>query len=167
MRVFGICFMAVSFLALSGAATQQQTATPSTDQGQSFSLSISASKRTFNHDEDVNVTVTVTNVSDHNILVGSDLGGVIAPFSLDVRDSTGKPVPRIQLKPGSTYGGSFVSIPLKPGQSTRREENLKKEFTISKPGSYTVQASREDYKPSGHQVRSHVKSNILAINITE
>ena len=148
-------------------AASGQRSRAAADQPASFSLSIRAAQSTFKLDQDVIVVVTITNTSAHNEFVGADLEGSIPPFALELHDAAGNPVPRIERKFSVPLGGSFLSIPLKPGQAIDRSWNLKKTFVITAPGNYTAQAWREDYAPGAHQVRGVVKSNTITIKILE
>lgn len=159
VRPLWIFLIAFSFITSSTLGAQKQRAQPSADQPLSFSLSIRAPRSTIELSSDAIVHVTITNTSDHD-LFAPDL-------AFDLRDSAGQPVPRVQRKPGVPPGGSFVSTPLKPGQSIDSSINLKNDFVITAPGKYTVQAWREDYVAGTNKVRGRVKSNTITIDIVE
>jgi len=87
----------------------------------------------------------------------------------DIRDSASKPVPLTEYglkancldSPGGVpricAGSTFGDI-LEPGKSFRQTLALSKEYDLSKPGKYTVQASRFDGK-------TDVKSNTLTLAV--
>ena len=159
MRSHWTLLIAFSFIASSSSSVQGKQAQPSVEQPLSFSLSIKAPQSTYKLSSEVIIEVTTTNISSHE-LFAPDL-------ALDVRDSAGEPVRRVQGKPGVPRGGSFFAAPLKPGQSIDGSMNLTKQFVIATPGKYTVQAWREDYVPGTNQVRGRVKSNTITIDLVK
>lgn len=159
LRYCWICIIALSFIPRFSSGVQAQPAQSSARQSLSFSISISAPQSAIKLSSNVTIKVTVTNVSTYE-LFAPDL-------AFDVRDSTGKPVARVRRKPGVPPGGSFMSVPLKPGQSYVSSINLKKHFVFTMPGKYTVQAWREDYVRGTNRVRGRVKSNTITLDIVD
>src|SRR3974390_2378673 len=126
MSFHRIIVVAVLIVGLSETVVRGQTAQPSGVQPYSFSLSIRAPLSTIELDKEAMIDVTITNTSS------DDLFFVAADLSFDVRDSLGKPVPGVARKSGShPPGGTFVPIPIKPGQSIDRSIDLKKRFVIN------------------------------------
>jgi hypothetical protein len=88
-------------------------------------------------------------------------------FRMDVFDSKGKVVGKPQEPGDSTTNqktgnfpaqGSSQGLKLAPHRVHRWQEDLSKEFDLSKPGKYTVQATRMYGKVP-------VKSNVLTITV--
>jgi len=140
------------------AATQTGTS-PRTN----FSIAISSPQLIVNAGSDVRVEIVMTNISDRDIFYGAGLGGEY-PFMLDIRDSNGRVVPRIQKKgpgPSEPKGGTFILTPIKPGKSIQREWVVNRDFDMASPGRYTLQAMRE--AGTTEVGLSIVKSNKLTI----
>lgn len=157
MRSCWICLMALLFITQSSSGIQKQSADSSAGQRPDLSISISAPQSTIKISGDIIVEVTITNTSAQ-ALFAPDL-------AFDLRDPSGKPVPRTQRKSRVPPGGSFVSIPLKPGQSVVSKINLKKQFVIAMPGQYTLQAWREEYVRGTNKVRGRIRSNTIVFHV--
>lgn len=157
MRVRWVLILALSTLS-SGAVLHGQVTHSQSEQAPGLSVSIQQPQHSINAGGDVTVTVTVTNISSQGLFVGPDL-------AFDVRDDGGSPVARVQPKPGSLPGGSAFSAPLEPGQSIDRSIDLRKEFVITTPGTYTVRALRGNYGARRGKVRNEIRSNSITIKI--
>jgi len=149
-------------LTIFGFATMLVFAVPAHAGESAFSLVVSTPESTVKAGTDLKAAVTMTNTSDHDIFYRADPSGTLLPFAFDVRDSEGKVVSETS-KGLSAHGknmaaGSYLGVPIHPGESIHRERVLNKEFDLEKPGKYTVQATRE----SGSTV---VKSNIITITV--
>lgn len=131
-----------------------------------FSLVITTPGTTVKTGSDISVRITMTNTSNQDIFYGAGLAGE-SPFGLEIRDSDGNLLSRIPKHKGPSPGesGSFVLLPIAPGKSIQKEVILNKDFDMTNPGSYTVQATREAgyTNPSAPIL---VRSNKLTITVT-
>jgi hypothetical protein len=157
---FALLIAIVGLLGILACAQSMQSSQP----GQAtFSLTISTPQNTVRVGSDVKLEITMTNTSDQDIFYGADLGGKVQPFAVDVRDTSGNLVPKRPRKDKEPRGGSFLLIPIHPAKSIKREWILNKDFDISKPGRYTVQAKREAGATNSGVL--HVKSNRITITV--
>jgi hypothetical protein len=132
-----------------------------------FTITISTPQATVKAGLDVKVEATMTNTSDQDVSYAVGVGPII---NVDVRDAEGKPVsetPEGRKIHGTDRrdgpGGvlTVIRIPLKPGKTLAGESILSKEYDLSKPGKYTVQAHRFD----GVSM-TMVKSNTITLTVT-
>ena len=125
-------------------------------------IAISTSQSVVKSGSAVVIKITKTNTTDHNLFYGVGVGSFT---DLDVRNSEGKFVPetpygqKIHDK-GHWSGGSVFSVPLEPGKARKEEVELSKEYDLSRPGEYTIQARETD--PQGIVV----KSNTITVTVT-
>jgi hypothetical protein len=143
-------------------SVRSQDSESSSTSATTFSLSIRATPSTVKLGNYPTAEVTITNTSAHDLLLPADLGGSVPPFWLHVWDSNGNPVRHVQRTGKEPSGGSFMSTPIKTRQAVARSWDLKKEFAITKPGTYTVQAELE--VPTNATTIS-VKSNKITFEI--
>jgi hypothetical protein len=138
------------------AATQVTPSPP-------VSVTISAPSSDVKAGSELKLDVVVTNTSDEQV----GLTTWPEDFRVDVLDSNGKVVGKAQEPGGSTTNrkalnfpaqGSSQGITLAPHGVFRLREDLSKEFDLSKPGKYTVQAIRMYGKTA-------VKSNTVTITV--
>jgi len=150
--------------AVFGFVTMVSMATPADAAESPFSLVVKSPETTVKTGADLKVEVTMTNTSNHDIFYRADLGGVLLPFAFDVRDSEGKVVSEtpqgLKAHGKDRAGGSYLAVPLHPGESIHRERVLSNEFDFSKPGKYRVEVFRE----AGATV---VKSNTITITVVQ
>ena len=114
------------------------------------------------------VRIAITNMSDHDVFLGGHI-------QMIVQDSEGKPVPQTPYgkkvygteppsvsQSGIGPGGGDIGAPLmRPGDTiTGSPQYLNKEYDLSKPGTYTIQARRND--PYSQSV---VQSNVLTVTL--
>lgn len=131
-----------------------QTSTPAKP---SFTLAISTARSTFTSGADIDLHATQENISSRDIyfVVGAGPGGTFGNGTwMTVEDSHGNPVaetPFGRKKHGTEphkypLGGSVFSgqIPIPPGKSFHYVIHLSKEYDLSHPGTYTVQAKMRD-----------------------
>jgi hypothetical protein len=134
-----------------------------------FSLVSSLSTTTAQAGGDLIIEVTITNTADYDLFyVVPD--EIEMPFGLEVRDSEGHHVPYTpqgRRTFGGLFDGSRFMLKLHPGESLYRERLLNKDFEISKPGTYTVWATRQFGRRTADSkiVATTVKSNIETITI--
>jgi len=125
-------------------------------------LAISTSQSVVKSGSAVVIKITRTNTSDHNIFYGVGVGSFT---DLEVRNREGKLVPETPYghkvhDKGHWRGGSVFSVPLEPGKTRKEEVELNKEYDLSNPGDYTIQARETD--PQGIVV----KSNTISMTVT-
>jgi hypothetical protein len=115
------------------------------------------------------------NTSEHDLLLSgaalsnSNFRGLLERLmDIQIRDSDGTPAPEtergkiIHRRAGPLAGGNGFLHDCKPGETFTEQSDLSAEFELTKPGTYTVQASRYD-SVSGQVV----KSNTLTLTVTE
>jgi hypothetical protein len=181
--MFPVLAALLGFNAISGA--QEKPAPPA------FSLSLVAAQTAAKAGSPIALAVTLTNVSDHGLRghferVGEsvmrahrleDYDALMRNVDIKVFDSDGKQVPEteygaavhgrppINPSPGPS-SGRFTSAPVPfligPGKSLHENADLNKEFELTKPGKYTVQAQRYD-----NESNTLVTSNVITLTITQ
>jgi hypothetical protein len=141
-----------------------------------ISITVKTPQSTVTVGSDVEVEVEMKNISAGDILysaAGLFGGGSSTSFRWDVRDGAGKAIPMTQygikanhLEPPQERGvppsvrtGSAFAETLSPGKTVVQKLALSKEYDLSKPGKYTIQALRFDGKLD-------VKSNIITLIVT-
>lgn len=126
----------------------------------SFSLEIKADRTIAAVGEKLKIEVVITNTDSVDIFYNGSV--VQRDFGLEVRDETGKDVPRTPAGLAADWvNGSVFAAALHPGESVHRFARLDKEFKLDKPGNYFVQAAR------GVSMTNRVTSNIITIAITQ
>jgi hypothetical protein len=117
-----------------------------------FSIVISTVETNVKSGAKLPLDVTLTNISDQEYRIGTSIGlRAERDFQIDVLDDQGHSAPRtaygkkIDGQVG-LYSGSIGSHLLKPGGSLMYHADLSKIFELTKPGSYTVQAQKNDYR---------------------
>jgi hypothetical protein len=121
---------------------------------------------------DVVVEAEMKNISaeDVGFVPTSTMSSSTTSFRWDIRDSVGKPVQMTEYglkanhldSPGGVpriFAGSSFSDRLAPGESVRQKLALSKEYNLSKPGNYTIEAL-------GNDAGALVKSNTITLAIT-
>lgn len=142
---------------LAGAQVTQSAQAP-------ISITLSTSASPVKVGSDLNQHVAMSNTSDARV----EFGLTPETFVVDVRDGEGKAVDRVKkarpvvakdhvtMEQGITV---MAQVQLMEPRATRQfDELLNKEFDLSKPGTYTVQAT-EWYR------KTAVKSNIVTITV--
>lgn len=156
-----------SALALAAAGAAQ------TEQRPRFTLTITAAKTLVPVGSPMTLAAEMKNVSDKNIYTGVVMtadGVQLHHIDIRVLDKDGKPVPETdhgmlihgRHPRGSTVINTAFSMPVPPGESATEHFDLEKEFDLTKPGAYSVQAQRLDYP-----TQTLVKSNTMTFTITK
>jgi len=136
-----------------------------------ISITIKIAQSTIKVGSNMEVEAEMKNVSTEGVgyVPAGTMSFSTTSFVWDIRDSASKPVPLTEYglkancldSPGGVpricAGSTFGDI-LEPGKSFRQTLALSKEYDLSKPGKYTVQASRFDGK-------TDVKSNTLTLAV--
>ena len=167
MKTPSVLKLLATALALTAAGAAQ------TEQRPPFTLTISAAKTSVPVGSPMTLIAEMKNVSDKDIFTGITMtGDRVQLHHIDIRvlDKDGKPVPETEHgmlihgrhPRGSTVINHAFSIPVAPGESTPEDYDLAKEFELTKPGTYSVQAQRLDY---ASQIL--VKSNTITFTITK
>ncbi len=121
--------------------------------GAQFASNLALDKSLYLALEPLTVTVTVMNRSGGDVVMGSNQGGNWLGFSLT--DSTGR-----QLTPVQTAGEEpFI---FKAGSTIQRQVRISKSFSVSEPGSYTINATI--FEPRSQQ---HYASNRITFSVTD
>jgi hypothetical protein len=137
-----------------------------------ISITIKTAQSAVKVSSDVDVEVEMKNTSAEGVGFEptSTMSSSTTSFGWDIRDNADKPVPMTEYglkancldSPGGApricAGSSFGDI-LDPGKSFRQKLALSKEYDLSKPGKYTIQALHTDGK-------TDVKSNVIALTVT-
>jgi predicted secreted protein len=136
-----------------------------------ISIAINTARTVVKTGSDVVVEVEMKNISQGDVPDGTAIPSLGSTgFRWDVRDSAGKQVAMTDYgirvnHPESSSGephvwvGSFFSASLAPGKVISQKLALTKEYDFSKPGKYTIQASRWDGQ-------IEVKSNTIMLTVT-
>jgi uncharacterized membrane protein len=109
-----------------------------------FRIAIAAENQTVTAGEDVWIKVSITNLSKQNL---DDSGGIrnrtrIDPNLLfEVRDETGKPVPKRIYSHPELDTGSPVNRSIAPGETFTEEQSVNALYEMRKPGKYVIQVS--------------------------
>jgi hypothetical protein len=151
-----------------GGSTSTQVTHPSPR----ISIAINTTRTVVKTGSDVVVEVEMKNISQEDVPDGAPLtpGLGSTGFRWEVRDSAGKQVAMTDYgirvnHPESSSGephvwvGSFFTAPLAPGKVINQKLALTREYDFSKPGKYTIQASRWDGQ-------IEVKSNTITLTVT-
>lgn len=165
-------FLPLLLSGLCAVCFAQNATTPKT----SFTLTICTAKSTFIIGSEIDLNVTQTNVSNHGIyfVVSMTAGESVShiPIRTTVFNDKGNHVAETPFgrkvhgeEPHKNFfGGSVASsrtlIP--PGKSFHYVIPLSREYDLSRPGTYTVQAKERDAWTPQYP---WVKSNILTITI--
>jgi carboxypeptidase family protein len=137
-----------------------------------ISITIKTAQNTVAVGSDVQVEVAMKNISQEGVgfVPSGTMSYSTTSFRWDIRDSAGKPVPMTDYglkancldSPGGApricAGSSFADI-LNPGRSLNEKLALSKEYDLSRPGRYTIQALKFDGELA-------VKSNIIILTVT-
>jgi hypothetical protein len=133
----------------------------------SFSINISTAQSMVKVGAAITIDATLTNISDHDIFYAVGTPGQV--IDLIVCDSSGKSVPEtpygrkvhdteLNRRP---FVGSVFRASIKPDHTFQQKSDLSKEYDLSKPDKYSIQAQRRDAR-----TREMVKSNTITITVT-
>jgi hypothetical protein len=143
-----------------------------------FTLSIKASQSTVKVGSDVVVEAEMKNISAedifYSVLTGRGQGPVPSGFTWEILNSERKPVPFTEYglkinrpEPELGLGGSYVPAAgktvfglLGPGKAFVEKRTLSKEYDLSTPGKYSIQALRLA------DAKTDVKSNVITLTVT-
>jgi len=166
----------VLFTSVISAGGQAQVAQPAPAEPK-FSLTIKTAQGTVKVGSDVVVEAEMKNISAedvfYSVFTGRGDGPVASGFTWEILNSKGKPVPFTEYglklnrpEPELGPGGGIVPVAGKtvfglvgPGKAFVEKSALSKEYDLSKPGKYTIQALRSDGK-------TDVKSHIITLTVT-
>lgn len=166
--IFSMAMLTIS----SYAQNQSQIGSPNVQANPGFSIVIGSPTAAIRITKPIEVTITVTNDTSHAIYWSSFVGkdSQYAAFHYDLelnghevettffhRKMSGKNRPG---DPHEVFGGSFVLLPHPPGRMFEMRINLRRLYSITKPGKYTLQVSRYDAT-----TKTTVYSNTLLLTI--
>lgn len=174
MRVRLMFLLLPTLIGSPGISAAQSSQQPR-DAKPAFSITLRTRQTVLEVGSPLRVRIAVTNTSDHDIVIGP-------PVQISVLDSEAKPVPETpygmkvhgteprpapppevgppQGVPGPG-GGGLGPLPMRPGETSRGSSgDLSREYDLSKPGTYTIQAREADFY-SG----SVVESNVLTVTL--
>jgi hypothetical protein len=106
----------------------------------------------------IRVRVTLTNVTQQQITVAA--GGAEQLYKIELRDSSGKPVPKRQYY----RFGSIAAENVAAGGTQTSDLVLSHIFELNRPGMYVVVVSRQSRHEPGLGTEN-AKSNLLVLNI--
>jgi hypothetical protein len=137
-----------------------------------ISITIRTVQNTVVVGSNVEVEVEMRNISQEGVgfVPSGTMSYSTTSFRWDIRDIAGKPVPMTEYglkancldSPGGVpriCAGSIFSAILDPGKSITQKLALSKEYNLSKPGRYTIQAFHTDGKID-------VISNTITLTVT-
>lgn len=155
---FGLLYIAVlmSLGGFTGQSAPLQSAPPA------FTMAISTEQETVKPGAKVTVEIRLTNTSQKVLLFNRWAGGSDDEFRIDVRDSKGDLAP---FTKGYVLGktGSIHTYPVDRGETIKERIDITKQYDLSAPGKYTIQAHRLD-RISNIDVKS---SNTIAITVAD
>jgi hypothetical protein len=134
--------------AVVGAAT----AVSGQDSKPPFSLSISMKNAEVKSGENVQLTITKTNISDHEIDVGIEVGSPERSYDIDVVDSAGKTAAetsygrKVHGKERLTQSllSTTVVGKLAPGKAMEEDLYVNRVFDFTRPGRYSIRVTQTD-----------------------
>jgi hypothetical protein len=138
-----------------------------------ISITIKTAQSAVKVGSDVDVEVEMKNISTADVGAGGAMGppGLTTLFRWEIRDNDGKAVQMTEYGikanhleppppgPPHIWAGSFFGEALSPGKTLVQKLALSKEYNLSKPGKYTIQALRFDGTID-------VKSNTISLTVT-
>jgi len=135
---------------------------------QPFSLSILGPQGPLKHGSLVELTVTLTNRSVGEIVIRDRNRS--CDYELEVRESSGQPAPGTSYKRALKCSNKFAVTAgknsirnLRPGESYSDSMIVNQLYDLSRPGKYTIQASRAIPQELGGGT---VQSNIITLTVT-
>jgi hypothetical protein len=163
--LFAIWFAAAT-VALGQAGQQSDAGNPR------FSVAISVAADVFKVDAEPTLKIVMANTSDHHIKLPDIQGNEGHIYRVNILDSQGKPALQVNSRTlhGENgrpvrhiyMGGNATTVDLDPGQTVTDECRLDKRYDLTKPGKYTIQASRYD-----SETKTWVKSNTITVTVTQ
>jgi len=113
---------------------------------QGVSISISTPNATVHPGDPIPIHFVMTNTTDHAIMVGRVPSDSSAEFhyQLQVSEASGRSVPETDYhhRIAGGWSGSRLQFDLKPGEKLEEDTEFTKQFDLSAPGTYTIQARR-------------------------
>jgi hypothetical protein len=127
-----------------------------------FSITIRAPRASVTAGSPINISVRLTNTSDRNIEEGGNfmlMGGLDGSYRYDCYDENHRSVNK-----SYPFIGNLGERPmLKPGASYETSFQISTACDLTRPGSYTIQLSRDYVADSGQRVA--VRSNRIIITV--
>jgi hypothetical protein len=114
---------------------------------------------------DVWINVSVTNASNQNLDDSggfSDRTGLDPNLQFDVRDGSGKLVPKRTYPHPELETGKPVNRAIPPGETLSQEQRVSALYEMTHPGEYTVQVSRRLPEALGGGI---IESNKITITV--
>ncbi len=171
MRISPMPVLLAAMAGLGGLGLAQNASGPKP----CFTITISAPQTVVKIGSPIVLHLAETNLCDQLLPYGSisvqggELGQSLRMVDVRVSDSDGKPTP--ETYHGKTIHARTTLVPalgpsappsyIKKGESFSEESDLNREFVLDKPGKYTVQAHRLDYRSN-----VLVKSNTITFTLT-
>ncbi len=132
-----------------------------------FRIAITAESPSIVAGADVWIKVSITNTSNQDL---DDSGGFSDTTRLDpnlqfdVRDESGKLVPKRTYAHPELDTGMPINRSISPGQTLTQEQRVSALYDMRRPGKYVIQVSREIPK----RLRGGtIKSNTITVSVTE
>jgi len=132
---------------------------------QPFVITISPESQTVRTGSEAEITVHLKNTSDRELDLSaniSDLTGVDPNYTCEVRDCSGRLVPRRAYKHPELATGSAVFRTIQPGESVADTEPIGRLLDLSKPGKYVIQVFRRISRDE-----TEVKSNKITLTVSQ
>jgi hypothetical protein len=132
-----------------------------------FTLVISSEAKSVKVGSAVEIKLSLTNASAQDIDASaniSDLTGVDPNFIFEVRDAIGNLVSKREYEhPELATGHALLNRVIKPGKTLEEKADIGRLYDMSRPGEYSIQASR---RASENEKDGFVKSNKIRITVT-
>jgi hypothetical protein len=132
---------------------------------QPFTLVIRAQEPTVKAGSGVSINVHLTNTSNRDLDASaniSDMTRVDPNYLFDVRDSSGKSVPRRVYQHPELATGHAIFRTIKPGEDVTDVEDVSRLYDLTHPGKYVIQVSR---RISDNEKDGVVQSNAITITV--
>jgi hypothetical protein len=158
-----VCIFSIMILIFNPAIVWGQAGNPK----EPFTIVLSAETPSVKSGLPIRINFQLTNNTTHGIKPGwggqDSLGPVDYLDTFDVRDAQGRPLQRRKPNPNGPLLGNLV-VDLDPGTTRNYGQDFSRWYDMSKPGAYTIQATRP-FSEGGK--KGVVTSNKLTITVTK
>ena len=129
-----------------------------------FTIALSVDKPTVTKGAEVWVKVAVTNKSslDLDDSGGFTYDGLDPNFQFEVRDKSGKSVPKRTYPHPELTTGQAVNRTIAPGETLTSDQRVSAVYDMRKPGKYIIQVSR---RASDNPKDGEIKSNRITVTV--
>jgi|GEM_PF-176072 len=130
-----------------------------------FKIAITLENPTVVAGADVMIKLSLTNISPQALIEGvMYMDGIYldTSFRFDVRDESGKPVPKRIYPYEELRTGKVIFRTISSGQTLTQDQVVSSRYDLRKPGKYTIQVSRG----VSSDPNDDIQSNIVTVTVT-